>query len=136
MSEERSDLRRFNRVDRHDFRDRHRAKLRMCSPDHTHRSHAWHFGEHEFDLLGKALQPRDVDDRVRAAFEEDRVILEAVHIGMKNRTTRTTGLMLDAAAGKFRKTLPERPDRRAAVLSTPSKIGPNDGNERKLTVVK
>lgn len=41
----------------------------------------------------------------RSAFEEDRVILEAVHIGMKNKTTRTAGLMLDAAAGKFRKTL-------------------------------
>ena len=43
----------------------------------------------------------------RTAFEEDRVILEAVHIGMKNKTTRTTGLMLDAAAGKFRKALGE-----------------------------
>jgi len=43
----------------------------------------------------------------KAAFEEDRVILEAVHIGMKNKTTRTAGLMLDAAAGKFRKTLAE-----------------------------
>lgn len=43
----------------------------------------------------------------RAAFEEDRVILEAVHLGMKQRTSRTAGLMLDAAAGKFRRTLGE-----------------------------
>lgn len=43
----------------------------------------------------------------RSAFEEDRVILEAVHIGMKNKTTRTAALMLDAAASKFRKTLGE-----------------------------
>ena len=43
----------------------------------------------------------------RAAFEEDRVILEAVHLGMKNKTTPTTGLLLDAAANRFRKGLAE-----------------------------
>ena len=46
---------------------------------------------------------------------------------------RGEGLMRDVRGriGKFRKTLPERPDRRQAVLSTPSKP-----EERKLTVVK
>jgi phenylpropionate dioxygenase-like ring-hydroxylating dioxygenase large terminal subunit len=44
----------------------------------------------------------------RAAFEEDRTILEAVHRGMKNRTGKTTGLLLDAAANRFRKGLSER----------------------------
>ena len=43
----------------------------------------------------------------RAAFEEDRVILEAVHIGMKNKSTKTTGLLLDAAATLFRTGLSE-----------------------------
>ena len=41
----------------------------------------------------------------RAAFLEDRVILEAVHQGMKNKTGKTTGLLLDAAANRFRKGL-------------------------------
>lgn len=44
----------------------------------------------------------------RLAFEEDRRILEAVHLGMKNKTSKTTGLMLDAAASRFRKGLSER----------------------------
>jgi hypothetical protein len=30
------------------------------------------------------------------------VVLEAVHRGMKNRSTQTTGLLLDAAANRFR----------------------------------
>ena len=41
----------------------------------------------------------------RAAFEEDRTILEAVQLGMKNKTSPTTGLLLDAAANRFRKGL-------------------------------
>jgi vanillate O-demethylase monooxygenase subunit len=44
----------------------------------------------------------------KAAFEEDRVVLEAVHVGMKTRGTRTTRLMLDAAAARFRKHLASR----------------------------
>lgn len=51
-------------------------------------------------------QDEDITRRVaagaRAAFMEDKGILEAVHIGMKNRSTRTTGLLLDAAATRFR----------------------------------
>jgi phenylpropionate dioxygenase-like ring-hydroxylating dioxygenase large terminal subunit len=41
----------------------------------------------------------------KSAFEEDRLVLEAVHQGMKHRRTPTTGLMLDAAASRFRKAL-------------------------------
>ncbi|MES2977334.1 MAG: aromatic ring-hydroxylating dioxygenase subunit alpha [Pseudomonadota bacterium] len=44
----------------------------------------------------------------KTAFEEDRVILEAVHLGMKNKVTPTTGLLLDLAATRFRKGLTER----------------------------
>jgi vanillate O-demethylase monooxygenase subunit len=51
----------------------------------------------------------DITQRIAAAaksaFEEDRLVLEAVHQGMKNRRTPTTGLMLDAAASRFRRTL-------------------------------
>jgi vanillate O-demethylase monooxygenase subunit len=44
----------------------------------------------------------------KAAFEEDRQVLEAVHRGMKNPTTPHIGLLLDAGAARFRKTLAER----------------------------
>jgi vanillate O-demethylase monooxygenase subunit len=48
---------------------------------------------------------RKVAAGARAAFEEDRAILRAVHLGMKTKTTPTTGLLLDAAAARFRKGL-------------------------------
>ena len=41
----------------------------------------------------------------KAGFEEDRLILEAMHQGMKHKTTPTTGLLLDAAASRFRQGL-------------------------------
>ena len=41
----------------------------------------------------------------RAAFEEDREILEAVHLGMKNATTPNISLGVDAAAVQFRRAL-------------------------------
>ena len=51
----------------------------------------------------------DITQRIAAAaksaFEEDRLVLEAVHQGMKNRRTSTTGLMLDVAPSRFRRTL-------------------------------
>jgi vanillate O-demethylase monooxygenase subunit len=56
-------------------------------------------------------QDQDITERnakgARMAFEEDRLILEAVHQGMKNKTTPTTGLLLDMAANRFRKGLAE-----------------------------
>lgn len=51
---------------------------------------------------------RKVAAGARAAFHEDRAILGAVHLGMKHKTTPTTGLLLDAAANRFRKGLAER----------------------------
>lgn len=44
----------------------------------------------------------------KAAFEEDRLVLEAVHRGMKNPRTPHIGLLLDAGASRFRKALAER----------------------------
>ena len=41
----------------------------------------------------------------KAAFEEDRLILEAVHQGMKHKTKPPTGLLLDLAARRFRRGL-------------------------------
>ena len=39
------------------------------------------------------------------AFEEDREVLEAVHEGIANETTRHINLVLDAAATRYRTTL-------------------------------
>ena len=44
----------------------------------------------------------------KAAFEEDRLVLEAVHQGMKHQRTPHIGLLLDAGAARFRKALAER----------------------------
>ena len=53
----------------------------------------------------------------RAAFEEDRAVLEAVHQGMNQRATPPTGLLLDAAANRFRKGLAERMAQEEALLA-------------------
>ncbi len=42
---------------------------------------------------------------VRCAFEEDRVVLEAVHKGMMNMTTPNIGLRIDAGPARFRRQL-------------------------------
>ena len=69
-------------------------------------------------------QDEDITARVaagaRVAFEEDRAILEAVHKGMKHKTGKTTGLLLDAAANRFRKGLSERMAAEAATQSAAS----------------
>lgn len=76
-----------------------------------------------FWLQHRNTDPHDADITRRAAvgakaaFEEDRVILEAVHKGMKNRSTQTTGLLLDAAANRFRKRLAEMIVAESATLS-------------------
>jgi vanillate O-demethylase monooxygenase subunit len=44
----------------------------------------------------------------KAAFEEDRHILEAVHQGMKHKRTPAIGLLLDTGAARLRKMLAER----------------------------
>ncbi len=44
---------------------------------------------------------------VRGAFEEDRVVLEAVHEGMAARTTPNIDLGIDAGALRFRRRLAE-----------------------------
>ena len=47
----------------------------------------------------------------RRAFEEDRVILEAVHAGMANKTTPNLDLALDGGALRFRRGLSALIDR-------------------------
>jgi phenylpropionate dioxygenase-like ring-hydroxylating dioxygenase large terminal subunit len=52
----------------------------------------------------------------RAAFEEDRLVLEAVHRGMAGKTTPNINLALDAGSLRFRRELQARIDREQAAL--------------------
>jgi phenylpropionate dioxygenase-like ring-hydroxylating dioxygenase large terminal subunit len=54
----------------------------------------------EDNALSKAM-----DDGVRAAFAEDRVVLEAVHEGFRNQATRNLDLAIDRAPLTFRRQL-------------------------------
>lgn len=45
---------------------------------------------------------------VRAAFEEDRVVLQAVHQGMANKTTPNINLRSDIGGVRFRRELAQR----------------------------
>jgi len=100
----------------------------MVDGPHTYRMISYHFitpvdadHTHYFWLQHRNTDPHDEDltrriaAGAKAAFEEDRVILEAVHQGMKNKTTPTTGLLLDAAAARFRKGLAQRIGRESGV---------------------
>jgi vanillate O-demethylase monooxygenase subunit len=68
---------------------------------------------HYFWLQHRNTDPDDEDitrrvaQGAKAAFLEDRTILEAVHLGMKQHPGRTTSLLLDAAATRFRRGLAE-----------------------------
>lgn len=84
--------------------------------DHTHYFWLQHRNTDPHD----AELTRRIAAGARAAFEEDRVILEAVHQGMKHQATHTTGLMLDAAAARFRRGLSQRIAAEAAQDKTAS----------------
>ena len=76
-----------------------------------------------FWLQHRNTDPRDESitrrnaDGARAAFEEDRVVLEAVQRGLARSTTRTTGLLLDLAARRFRERLAARIAQEAGAAS-------------------
>jgi len=68
--------------------------------DEDHTNYFW-LQHRNTDADDAALTER-IAAGAKAAFEEDKIVLEAVHRGMKNRSTQTTGLLLDAAANRFR----------------------------------
>ncbi len=45
---------------------------------------------------------------VKTAFEEDRLVLQAVHQGMANKTTPNIGLRIDAGPARFRHEMTKR----------------------------
>lgn len=73
------------------------------------------------DTQDQALTER-IAAGAKAAFEEDRQILEAVHQGMKNKRTPHIGLLLDTGATRLRKALAARieAERRLVHTTTPS----------------
>ncbi|MEO8546391.1 MAG: aromatic ring-hydroxylating dioxygenase subunit alpha, partial [Burkholderiaceae bacterium] len=90
----------------------------MVADADTYRMISYHFltpidedNTQYFWLQHRNTDPHDQDITrkvaagAKAAFEEDRAILRAVHQGMKHKTTPNTGLLLDAAASRFRKGL-------------------------------
>ena len=108
---------------------------RMVERPGTYRMVSYHFitpvdedHTHYFWLQHRNTDPHDEDitRRVaagaRAAFEEDRLILQAVHQGMKAKSTQTTGLLLDAAANRFRKGLAERIALEASAQAAPGSL--------------
>ncbi len=58
-------------------------------------------------FTGDEAVSKAMDDGVRAAFEEDRVILAAVHRGFANKVTRNFDLAIDRAPLQFRRRLAE-----------------------------
>jgi len=54
---------------------------------------------------------RQFDADVRHAFEEDRVVLTAVHAGMKNARTPNIDLAIDAGPLRFRRALAQMIER-------------------------
>jgi phenylpropionate dioxygenase-like ring-hydroxylating dioxygenase large terminal subunit len=57
---------------------------------------------------GEEEVSRRFSQSVRGAFEEDRVVLEAVHKGMANMTTPNIGLRIDAGPARFRREIAAR----------------------------
>lgn len=92
------------------------ASYHFITPiDEDHSVYTW-LQHRNTDIDDDALTQR-IADGARAAFEEDRAVLEAVHQGMKQRPAPAVGLLLDAAASRFRKGLAERMAREQAAGS-------------------
>ena len=67
----------------------------------------------------------------RAAFEEDRLVLEAVHCGMANKTTPHINLALDAGSLRFRRELQALIEREQGLARARSEESPSLANEGK-----
>jgi vanillate O-demethylase monooxygenase subunit len=74
--------------------------------DADHTQYVW-LQHRNTDPHDEAITRRN-SEGARAAFEEDRVVLEAVQRGLRRSNTPTTGLLLDVAANHFRQGLADR----------------------------
>ena len=80
--------------------------------DQDHTLYVW-LQHRNTDPANEAITRRNAEG-ARLAFEEDRVILEAVQRGLARSTTPATGLLLDRAARRFRDGLAARIGQEAA----------------------
>jgi phenylpropionate dioxygenase-like ring-hydroxylating dioxygenase large terminal subunit len=70
-------------------------------------------------FAGDEAVSRAMDEGVRAAFEEDRVVLSAVHRGLQNKVTRNFDLAIDRAPLQFRGRLGELIEAEQAEVEAP-----------------
>jgi len=89
------------------------ASYHFITPVDADRSVYFWLQHRNTDIHDEALTQR-IAAGARAAFEEDRRVLEAVHRGMTQARTPSTGLLLDASARRFREALAERMAREQA----------------------
>jgi vanillate O-demethylase monooxygenase subunit len=92
--------------DRHNLpADTYRMRsYHFITPIDAH-STRYHWFQHYNTGVGDPEVRRFLNDGARAAFEEDRVVLEAVHAGMLNPRRPSLDLQLDVGARKFRRRL-------------------------------
>jgi len=76
----------------------------FITPIDEDRSAYYWFQHYNTDVDNAEVSER-INNGAIMAFEEDRVVLEAVHLGMKSKTTRNLNLGLDAGSLRFRKLL-------------------------------
>lgn len=72
---------------------------------------------------GDEAVSRQFNDSVRAAFAEDKAVLEQVHRGMARKTTPNIDLRIDAGALRFRRRLGQLIEAEAAAVPTPTSTG-------------
>ncbi|MDH4557084.1 aromatic ring-hydroxylating dioxygenase subunit alpha [Pseudomonas sp. BN417] len=76
----------------------------FMTPVDENRTRYYWFQLRNFDADDEAVSRRFAAD-VRRAFEEDRVVLAAVHAGMKNRQTPNIDLAIDSGPLRFRRAM-------------------------------
>jgi phenylpropionate dioxygenase-like ring-hydroxylating dioxygenase large terminal subunit len=89
----------------------------MTPVDDTHTRYYW-FQTRNFDPDDEDVS-RQFDGDVRHAFEEDRLVLTAVHQGMARRRTPNIDLAIDSGPWRFRRALAQMIEREHAVRPTP-----------------
>lgn len=97
----------------------------MTPIDEAHTRYYW-FQIRNFAVNDDTVS-RVMDEGVRAAFAEDKVVLEAVHQGMARRTSRNIDLEIDRGPLAFRKTLADMIAREQAESS--NRVSPAGARE-------
>jgi vanillate O-demethylase monooxygenase subunit len=76
----------------------------FMTPIDNDRTNYYWFQHYNTDVDDETIANR-LNEGAKMAFNEDREILEAVHIGMTGKTTRNINLGIDAASLRYRQLL-------------------------------